>query len=394
MKKGLLLSVVASGFIFAGGNIAPVQPVAQPQVAPAACDFWGTLAARYDDNKLGESANKWGKEDNVATGAIVLGVEKNLGNGFGFGAELAGLVTTDGEFKNANERAELSQAYLTYKNGNTAVKIGRQALPKSLSPWAWSDRTAGVIDRAFNGIVVVNTDLADTTLVGAWVHSFTDTTGATRIDQTNGKKLNRGLLMLTAQYKGIANTTLTGSIYYVPKFLTSGKSAISTWASAETKAGNVDLGLQVAYAKNKGTKATTGVAAYVGTNFNGLDAKLTLAYLKSGATPLALGGTNAFWGNSFAGTINGDIADLGSKQKIARLDLGYKIAGYGKVYGGVAYDKYSSSATDKKLAARLGYKFKIGSVDANVEYRYLKTTPTNGAAVKDQKVRVEGIYKF
>jgi len=28
MKKGLLLSVVASGILFAGGNIAPVAPVA------------------------------------------------------------------------------------------------------------------------------------------------------------------------------------------------------------------------------------------------------------------------------------------------------------------------------------------------------------------------------
>jgi len=386
MKKGLLLSVVASGFIFAGGNIAPVQPVAQPQVAPAACDFWGTLAVRYDANKISTGANKWGKDDNLAAATLVMGVEKDLGNGFGFGAEMGAFKFFHSlGTKASGEKAEVSQAYLTYKNGNTAIKAGRQALPKSLSPWVWSDRTAGVLDNTFEGVVVVNTGLIkDTTLVGAWVSKVVD--GATRTN-VNGVN-NTGAFMLTAQNKSIANTTLTGSIYYVTK-----AKVTSAWASAETKAGNVDLGLQVAYAKQKGTKATTGVAAYAGTNFNGLDAKLTLAYLKSGAAPLAAGGISAFWGFSYY-AIKGDIADLGSKQKIARLDLGYKIAGYGKVYGGVAYDKYSSSTTDKQLAARIGYDFKVGSVNAKVEYRYLKTDMTDGSSAKNQRVRVEGIYKF
>jgi len=44
MKKGLLLSIVASTVLFAGGDIAPVQPVAE---APAAAcnDFYGAAVA-------------------------------------------------------------------------------------------------------------------------------------------------------------------------------------------------------------------------------------------------------------------------------------------------------------------------------------------------------------
>jgi hypothetical protein len=42
MKKGLLLSVVASTMIFAGGDIAPVEPA-----APASADFWGQIGFYY-----------------------------------------------------------------------------------------------------------------------------------------------------------------------------------------------------------------------------------------------------------------------------------------------------------------------------------------------------------
>jgi hypothetical protein len=169
MKKGLLLSVVATGFIFAGGNIAPVAPVA-PQVAPAACDFWGQIGARYEfkDNgtlKLGD------KENNTWKTTVVLGVNKQIGYGFGIGAEVAATTQLglNDIAADTDESAELSELYLTYKAGNTAVKAGRQALPKTLSPWAWTDSTLGRKDTTFEGVVAINTDLADTTLVGAWI---------------------------------------------------------------------------------------------------------------------------------------------------------------------------------------------------------------------------------
>ncbi len=387
MKKGLLLSVVASGFIFAGGNIAPAAPVpaAAPAAAPAACDFWGSIGARYDFNKVSTKANKWGKQDNAWKTTVVLGVEKNLGYGFGIGAEVA--ATSDLGLKIAEPRyhedAELSELYLTYKTGNTAFKFGRQALPKSLSPWAWTDSTLGRKDTTFEGLVVVNTDLADTTLVGAWIARAGNKAS---FGPVNGEN-NKGLFMIAAQNKSIANTTLTGSAYFVTEI-----KAKSVWASAETKAGAVNLGLQAAYAKFDGAKGTTGVAAYAGTSFDALDAKLTLAFINDGETPLNLGGTSGFWGNVGYSSFGGDIVD--GKQKIAKLDLGYKLPA-GKVFGGVAYDKVSDSNTvDKALAARVGYSFKVSGINAKVEYRYTKITAANGGTAKKQTVRVEGVYKF
>ena len=381
MKKSLLLSVVATGFIFAGGDIAPVAPV-QPTVAPAACDFWGTLAARYEFKKDGEY-NLGDKENNTWRTVIVLGVEKQFGYGFGFGAELGaqtdlGLDIAD---KGANgTSSELSQLYLTYKNGNTLIKAGRQALPKSLSPWAWSDRTAGLLDKAFEGVVVVNTDIKDTTLVGAWVARYAMDNKSIRLNGEN----NKGVFMLAVQNKSIANTTVTASIYYAPKPL----KATSAWLSVESKAGNVDLGLQLAYAKVKGLnlKKTMGVAAYAGTNVNGLNARLTVAYIDDGASPLAMGTTSGFWGNSFGGAFGGDT--MGAKQKIARVDVSYKIAGYGKVYGGVGVDKVTGGKT--MVGGRVGYDFKVADVNAKIEYRYHK----DNSSVKHHRIRVQGVYKF
>ena len=394
MKKGLLLSVVASGFIFAGGNIAPVQPVV-PAAAPAACDFWGTVALRYDAMKKATGGNKW-KADSKTYLALAMGVEKELGYGFGFGAEMGAMLKGNYKFTNKSESAEVSQFYVTYKAGNTAIKVGRQALPKAVSPWAWSDRTAGVLNRTYNAITVVNTDIADTTLVGAWVHSAVDTNKNVKIAD------NKGIFMLGAIYSGISNTTLSTSIYYKPKgdlgaihdFNGDGNAdaepnvgtGVSVWAAAETKVSNFDLGLQVAYAKIKPLTKSFGVAAYAGTKFDAIDAKLTLAYLNDGTTPLNLGGTSAFWGNTFQGVFGGDVSANG-KQKIARLDLGYALSN-GRIYGGVAADKPDNGAT--AVAARIGYDFKVSGIAAKVEYRFDKDFNKN----KNHRIRVQGVYKF
>jgi hypothetical protein len=418
----LLLSAVASTIAFAGGDIAPVEPVVPAATpAPAACDFWGSIGARYEAHDDDTNTGEFGDKENNRFGlAVDLGVEKDLGYGFGFGAEVAAgtgwqqiadldlngnSVTGAGD----NEFAELSQLYLTYKYGNTAAKLGRQALPKSLSPWAWTDTTVGVPDVTYEGLVVANTDLPDTTLVGAWIARAGDRSSFAKLTGDN-----TGLYMLAAQYTGIENTTLSGSVYFIPENddLNMGK-AVSVWGTAETKIDNFALGLQAAYAKadnnsiaqvnrntNTGEDATFGVAAYAGTSYEGLNAKLTVAYINDGDATLNLPsalnkGTSAFWGNSFAGAFGGDVSTTGGKQTIVRLDADYNLDGYGTIYGGVAYDKYSDDNTiDKKYGGRLGYKFNLGKFDTKVEYRYVKTENNDGTDNKAQRIRVEGIYKF
>ena len=284
--------------------------------------------------------------------------------------------------------------YVTYKAGNTAIKAGRQALPSSLSPWAWTDSSlAGRKDNTFNGVVLVNTDLADTTLAAAWIASYTDGATTTKI---NGS--NKGLFMLAAEYKGVANTTLDASVYYIPKNGAKGK-AFSAWTSAKTKVSSVDLGLQVAYAKadassvaqkGAGTKATIGIAAYAGTKFDAFSAKLTLGYLNAGNASLNLGGTSAFWGGPVGGSFGTNIDTAAGKQKTVNLSLGYKVPNAGKIYFDAGADKPDNGK--KIIGARVGYKFKVAGVKAKVEYRYIKNKGFK--AGKNQRIRLQGEYKF
>jgi len=392
MKKGLLLSVVASGLIYAGGDIAPVAPVQQPAAAPAACDFYGSIGARYDANDANTNTTEFGdKVNNTFFTAVDLGVDKQLGYGFGIGAEVGAKkgyhsFATGG----AGENAGLSQLYLTYKYGNTAIKVGRQALPKSLSPMAWSDSSVGVKDQTFEGVLVVNTDIADTALVGAWVHKIVPFGQA-------GSKINKdnGVFMLAAQYKGIANTTLTGSVYYGAK-TTGGLPGdyVSAWGSVESKLQGVNVGLQAVYANLDvtGVDSTFGVAAYAGGQWDAFDAKLTVAYINDGDSKInPLGITSGFWGNvgySVIGQQGGEALG-GEEQTIVKLDAGYKLPNnYGKIYAGAAYVKPKTQA--EATLARVGYSFNVKGLNAKVEYRYGKVD----GGVKKQRIRIEGIYKF
>jgi hypothetical protein len=424
MKKGLLLSVVASTMIFAGGDIAPVEPA-----APASADFWGQIGMSYQADDFGKY-NFSDTENNAFSTAIVLGVEKELGNGFGFGAEVAGwsdfgldiadnprVVTTDAT------SAEVSQAYLTYTFGNTAIKAGRQALPKAVSPWAWTDRTVGVVDIAYDGIVIANTDLQDTTLVGAWIkHAQIDSNAEASVG-------DNGLFMLAAINKSLANTTLSVSAYYVPdnnldwhawnvlrNVAQTPKDNWSIWASAESQFDGFNGGVQFAYVDgdyksagnpNSSADATYAVAAKIGGNWGDLGLTLIAGYINDGEYSLTTAGafhtiedTSAFWGNSLGGFFGGNI--VGDNQTIVRGVATYKLP-YGKLMGELAYDNAGSDGLFNSVwGARAKYSFPIaGGVNGSVEYRYAKyddlVTDFKTGKTSDetrQRIRVEAYYKF
>jgi len=409
MKKGLLLSVVASTMIFAGGDIAPVEPA-----APASADFWGQIGFYYQAEDLDWVPNsKFGDKWNNWFGVTaVLGVEKQLGYGFGFGAELAGwsdlgldLGGRSGFFSSGlssliqdSTSAEVSQAYLTYTFGNTAIKAGRQALPKAVSPWAWSSRTGGVIDWSFDGIVVANTDLTDTTLVAAWIDQASANQQLKNIDLSDSS----GLFMLAMINKSLANTTLSMSAYYVPKANFNFKEDMwSVWASAVGNVDTITWGLQGAYVDGDdpagiSQKATYAVAAKIGSTWGDLDAQLVAGYINDGDFSLKtagagpLGSASALW--TFNGDFGGDI--VGDNVWSIRADAGYKLP-VGKVFGKIGYWNAGSKALwDSAIGVRVGYAVKIAGINTKVEYRYLNQDMSVGSDHTRQRIRVEAYYKF
>ncbi|MBT8343640.1 MAG: hypothetical protein KJO45_02880, partial [Sulfurovum sp.] len=183
MKKTLLLSVVASTMIMAGGDIAPVEPVVEAPVAEAAgWEFGGNAVAYYqtveadalDGSDLFDSESSFGN-----TGVQLRATNADVFAGIGAGVEVNGLAElpfiADMYAQNPSSDLDssggwISQAYLTYGFGNTSIKVGRQTLPKALSPFAYSENW-NVFANTFDAALVVNTDITDTALVYGFVKS-------------------------------------------------------------------------------------------------------------------------------------------------------------------------------------------------------------------------------
>lgn len=239
MKKTLLLSVVASTMIMAGGDIAPVEPVVEAPVEVASWNFSGQAVA-YTQTRDSLGGTQGGDLFGGNTTAGALGLQLRATNddvfaGIGFGAEVS--TVQDGvsaNYSNTNfgmqNGSALTQAYLTYgmDSINTSLKVGRQTLPKSLSPFAFSENW-GVFQNTFDAALVVNSSLPDTTAVYAFVtrgngtvtplpgsalHPWAAIQGG-YADLADFDKINDdGVHMLTLQNKSISNLTLTGTWYY------------------------------------------------------------------------------------------------------------------------------------------------------------------------------------
>ena len=413
MKKLILLSVTASAMIFGGGDIAPVEPD-----APASADFWGQIGFAYQfQDEDYKNPGDWGDEENNAFSAtVVLGVEKQLGYGFGFGAEIAGWtdfgldIADNARVESSGDQtaAEVSQAYLTYSFGNTAVKAGRQALPKSLSPWAWTDRSAGVMDWSYDGIVIANTDLSDTTLVGAWIAQIYHNS-----DEQYHVSEGAGLFMLGLVNKSLSDTTVSAAAYYVPESKydinraagTSAKDTWSFWANAVTDIEGWKLGIQGAYVDGDyaSTDATYAIAGKVGSQWGDFDAELVASYINDGDYSLRMAGTqledSALWSNNEedADIVRNLTRNHSQGQAGILLKAGYKLP-VGKLYGTLGYWDFNNvdiaADRDNTFGARVGYKFRIADVDAKVEYRYRDREYKDNSHDKRQRIRVEAYYKF
>lgn len=274
MKKTLLLSIVASTMIMAGGDIAPVEPaVVTP--APVVESNWkfsgqGVVYYQTDDAFVSSRGVTSAQDDSLFSqgasaanaGLQLTATNSDLIAGIGFGAQLNGLGTLGLEndvvsdvMQTAGDpfplnAAYFSQLYLTYGIANTSLKVGRQELPKALSPFAFSEDW-NVFTNTFDAALLVNTDLPDTVLVGAWVRSLNDYVLTTpsigmHAHMANFDKINddNGVFMLTAQNKSIADLTLTGSWYYGGDFFATGNDLNILWGDAQYNAGFANIALQ------------------------------------------------------------------------------------------------------------------------------------------------------
>ena len=368
MKKTLLLSVVASTMIMAGGDIAPVEPVAEaPAVVETGWDFSGQAVVYYQTNDIKEDL--FSQEAARADFGLQLrAVNTDVFAGIGFGGEVSGLSTLNledwmvsnvmqgvgnGDLDDMTDGGWISQLYMTYTAGNTTFKLGRQELPKALSPFAFSEKW-NVFSNTFDSVLVVNTDISNTTLVGAWVYGGNVNGLGAGANMTDFNEFNddNGIFMLTAQNKSFEGLTLTGTWYYGAE-LVAGEDANILWGDAQFALSGVNIGLQAGTVMSDGfTDDTVAFGAKAGYNFGTFDASLAYSSVDDG-------GIGVF---NVGGVKTPLYTQMILNQNFIRFDSDTFVARAGmKALGGkfsVAYD-YSDVVEGEYAELDLVYKTKV-----------------------------------
>lgn len=190
------------------------------------------------------------------TALSTLGLENNL-----VGSTFTAKIDADGtshqktsDMSSLNDQAWVEELWLAYTAGKTTAKVGRQRLD---TPLAFSEDW-NAADNTFEAAVLLNNDLPDTTLVGAWVGKHNgvgllgdpDGSAATYVTPRNttvayegkfGTFGTDGAYAVAAINKSIPNTTVQAWYYNVCNI------ADAYWLQADTKVmGMINLGAQYA----------------------------------------------------------------------------------------------------------------------------------------------------
>ncbi len=220
------------------------------------------------DNGKTSDQSLFDQDNSVANVGIQLNLDADLKNNFTFGSQLTYLGTAGLE-KNlvgttkqgggvtqqgtAQNQIALTKIFVSKKIANSTVKIGRQELPKSLSPFAFTEGW-NVFKNTFDAVLAVNTDIPDTTLVGAYVAGGNSSLDINTLDDLQVGNTSKGVgydidgaaYMLTVQNKSIPMATITASYYNLAKIQAgTNEGANIIWADAKVAGKDLPLGLKL-----------------------------------------------------------------------------------------------------------------------------------------------------
>ena len=335
MKKTILLSVVASTMMMAGGNVMPV--VVEPVVAEEKVDMgevFGQFRTFYIDRSYSGIVNN--NRNSLAMGGYI-GYKTPTFNGFsaviaaygtyGFDihdedADILGTASYDPSLYGDafDNYAFIGQAYINYAFGNTNIKVGRQRLD---TPLAGAD-DARMLPNLFEAAVVSNTDIQDTTLILAHVTkesvgTFGNVYGAPSAlslqsgyglgykEGTSGEFADMGVIALgegtntdgvtagAVIYKGIEGLNLQAWDYYAHDILN------AIYLQADYKLSTVKLSAQYINESDVGDALAGSVdsnywAVKAGTSFGGLSGYAAYSQTADSDNASMNGGILTPWG--------------------------------------------------------------------------------------------------
>lgn len=384
------------------------------------------------------SADLFHKDASTANVGVQLDITSDLGNGFAFGSQIS-YLGTDGLEKNlvsdtkqvsafddnkkiienggagldaANSTTNqlmLTKIYVAKKIANTTVKLGRQELPKALSPLAFSEGW-NVFKNTFDAALVVNTDIPKTTLVAAYVGRSTgmdlSSVGNLSVSSSAGDlAVAKTAYMITAQNTALPMTTVTAS-YYALAGVDTVHSADAIWFDAKIADKSLPMGLKV------GVQTGMIMPDKVADDTTAFGAKAGISPIKNvtvcGAFSFVNGNKDgkpqAAVKNTIEGAGNTPLYTqmIANKDAIALDNMTYKIKGsyslnnYGTVTAQAAYTDAGSinlngNGTDY-TEFDLMYTTNVGGVDLLAAYVYQDWDTKNDKS--EDIIRVVARYNF
>jgi len=382
-------------------------------------DFTTTGQAVVYYNTMGQTSDEMFNQDySRANFGLQLDNVANLKNGFTLGSQLTYLTTVGLEknlvsntMQNTNNSVAtensisddifLSKLYLVKQVANTTVKIGRQELPKSLSPLAFSE-SWNVFKNTFDAAVVINTDLPKTTIVGAYVGKTSGNGIGNDMSSFNDLQVNGALdikgpaYMLTVQNQSLEIATITAS-YYALKDIDVAESADAVWLDAKLAAKSMPMGLQVGLQAGAimpeatGLDDTTAFGLKAGMNpVKPLTVCAAFSYVNDGTAHVVNTGTGVKT-PLYTQTIGNQDA-IKSDNSTVKLKAAYALGNMGNVLAQGTYTVDNSDAEQDTIDAELIYTAKVSGMDLLTGYIYNNKLDDKKAA--NNIVRVVARYKF
>lgn len=348
-----------------------------------------------------------------ASALTTLGLENNL----------VGAVPT-AKFDNAgvsagaaqlNDQSWVEEAYLAYTAGKTTAKLGRQALS---TPLAFSEDW-NVVSNTFEAAVLLNNDLPDTTLVGAWVGKHNGVgllqPSVSGVDHGRNTTMayngefstfgTNGAYAAGAINKSLPNTTVQGWYYDVVQI------AQAYWLQADAKVLDmIDLGVQYAgMSPAHGGKSNNALAIKGAVDVSGVNLYAAYSTVSEGTlgfanvatgdkTSLYTGLGSVYFDGEIAAAPDTNAWKVGASTKLVpgfTFAASYAAAetgdngGHARPYAGASKSGYDYTAWD------LIAKTKAGPVDLTAIYTEFTAEDAAGVTKTDNSlVRFIASLKF